>query len=1265
MSVTVQASKHPLKPDWVYADVDAGQSIYEIAGGAPVAAYINGYEVAEELHRLTFVKDGTHVTLWPLPQDGDILRSAALIAVAVFAPQIAASLELGATATKIATVGIGIAGSMAVNALIPPQMPEQPAAGESFNRLESLTGTGNRVAAFQPVPRLYGEFKMFPPIPMTAKPFTEVVGDDQYLRMLVCLGYGPLEIGGQEVGEGRARITEADVLSGEPIKIGETDINLFDDVEYEVGRPDQISLYSNQVIESNPAFTTSNDDFEGIEDNGSVTKTDNVSATRTTEVDADEISIDFVGALYSVNKDAKTTSASVDFKIEYREVGATNFIVENANFTVFSSQKQTIRRGYRWKVAKGQYEVRVTRLETTHANTSAVQNELTWSALRTIRSVRGFDVDNTVVMALRIRASDQLNGRIEDLSVKATSILEVYNGTSWTEQATNNPAWIFSDIWKGTANRRPIERETLDADALLDWANFCDTEGFAYNAIFDSKSTTLESAAQVAGAGLASWAFNPDSKVSVIRDVVQSVPRMVISPRNSFDFSFETNAVEIPEALRVRFVSDQTFENAERLVFDDGFDESNATKFETIQAKGVTDPDQAHRYGRYHLAQQRLRPERFNFKQDIQHLRYQRGDLLTIQHDVILVGLAAARIKSVESDVEITVDEVLPMEAGKSYGIKIQKSSGQLSTVGVLNDAPGTKSLVLDSAVSGVAPDDLIIFGELGKESIDVKVTEIQPQGDFQAQITTVPAAPGALQAIDGAIPAYDPAITEPVDADRVPPEQPEVNDPSIRGTATTISSFTRDGEGSPTTTVFVSVSNSGRFGSNQENQLRYREIGTQPYELTELQSSSVFKVEGLNVGTTYEFQARGVKGERFSDWSSTVQIAIEDEQALSPAKPTITALAQLDEQLPPIGTVQSYIVVSYQLGSGGATPSIVELEYESATNSPLKQTFDAEAGTVRVPVNTYGETFSFKVRTKSVHGYFSEFSDVSTFTPSDPNVTNADLIQFISNDISESQLTQDLNTRLDDFGLEITELEDQFTVKIDNNGAVAGFGLANEATDDTGASFSEFYVNADRFAILPQGGTIGSDDVAPFIVQNNQVFIDDAVIADGSIDNAKIADASISTAKIEDLAVESAKIKDGSISTVKIQDAAIETAKIGNAAVKTLKIAENSVTVPLYVSSGGSSASGSLFVPEDALFEVVFGGDIAQGATGAASNREVNLFVDGVFRGRCGAPYSSNGFTSICRSFGVNLISGNHSISVSGSSFASNVFASAQAVMR
>jgi len=118
-----------------------------------------------------------------------------------------------------------------LNALIPPQQPEAPQTPESFNRLEAITGTSNRVASFQPIPRLYGEFRLFPPIPMTARPFTEIEGDKQYFRMMLCLGYGPLEIGGQKVGKGHSKITQDDSLSGDPIRIGETDISLFEDVE--------------------------------------------------------------------------------------------------------------------------------------------------------------------------------------------------------------------------------------------------------------------------------------------------------------------------------------------------------------------------------------------------------------------------------------------------------------------------------------------------------------------------------------------------------------------------------------------------------------------------------------------------------------------------------------------------------------------------------------------------------------------------------------------------------------------------------------------------------------------------------------------------------------------------------------------------------------------------------------------------------------------------------------------------------------------------
>ena len=894
MSVTVQASRHPLKPDWVYADVAANQSVYEIAGGAPVTAYINGREVPEELHRLTKVKEGSHLTLWPIPQDGagDVLRVVATVAVAAvaFPAAMAIAGTTAATAgfgTYAIAAGISLAGNYAINALIPPPTPSQPNTPEAFNRLESITGTSNRVTSFKPIPRPYGTFRYFPPIPMTARPYTEIQGDDQYLRMFLCLGYGPLEIGGKTVGEGHSKITEQDNLSGTPVRIGETDIELFDEVEYEIGTPDQMTIYSDQIIETDPAFSSG---FNDVNELSQLTDTvisekfgialfawnkqDNESAIRTTEADTDEISISVGGQLFSVDDQAKTKKAQVLFKIEYRAVGDTDWIVEEPQFTVTSTKKETVRAGYRWKVPRGQYEVRLTRISTSHFTTkrpSAISNNMVWNALRSIRTVQPFDVDGTVCMALRIKATDQLNGRIDDLSIEATSVLDVYDGSTWSPQATNNPAWIYADIWTGTANRRPIAQSDLDADSLLEWADYCDQEGLEYNGIFDATGTTFERATEVAATGLANWNFSADAKIGVVRDIPQTIPKMIISPRNSFAFNYELAAVEVPDALRVRFVDKNTYENTERLVFDDGFDESNAQKYETLEAKGVTDPDQAWKFGRYHLAQQRLRPERYNFKQDVQHLRYQRGDMLTIQYDTILVGLGAARIKEVVSDTEIVLDEIF-IDNGESYGVKIQHSDGSVSTVTcTLGSGLANKTVFLSSSVTKASVDDLVIFGEAGRESIDVKVTAIEPEGNFIARITTVPAADEIEQAFEGEIPAFNPVLTAPVDPSQIAPRQPIIE--SIRSDENALYA---DDDGSLRVRMLVETVTPAQEGWDQKTQLRFRPVGDNNWESTEVTSSKTFSLFNVDEGFQYEVQARGVKDARFSPWTeSTIHTVV------------------------------------------------------------------------------------------------------------------------------------------------------------------------------------------------------------------------------------------------------------------------------------------------------------------------------------------------------------------------------------------------------
>jgi hypothetical protein len=84
-----------------------------------------------------------------------------------------------------------------------------------------------------------------------------------------------------------------------------------------------------------------------------------------------------------------------------------------------------------------------------------------------------------------------------------------------------------------------------------------------------------------------------------------------------------------------------------------------------------------------------------------------------------------------------------------------------------------------------------------------------------------------------------------------------------------------------------------------------------------------------------------------------------------------------------------------------------------------------------------------------------------------------------------------------------------QYTVKIDNNGHVSGFGLASETVN--GTTTSAFIIRADRFAVVDPSSTSNnltnapSSDSVPFAVVDGVVYLKDAQIRDGSITNAKI----------------------------------------------------------------------------------------------------------------------------------------------------------------
>jgi hypothetical protein len=876
--VQVVAALHPLKFDTVELLVDGGQTVAQIMGREDVSALVWADGELIECEHWTTVVPERHLVIKRLPADGDSLRIVAFIALAVFAPYAASAMGfVGATGAltltgSLVAVGIGIVGSLAINALIPPSTPNISGTGGQQS-LNSITGQSNQVAPWAPIAKVYGTPTYYPTIPMTGLPYTELVGEDQYIRLLLVLGYGPLSIGGVTAGAGNALITQATSLTGNPIKIGGTSIDQFEDVEFQIGDPDDVTLFTNAVVE-NAVNVAINAVSEPTSDDQLVV--DNEVRTQTTEPDTDEVSLDlFFPALFAVSSNGNTRRIRVNFEVHSSPAGADTWTLRSS-LSVLSNERKPIRRGVRFVMpAPGQYDIRLTRVSTFYQRKNTFFRDCTWTVLRSIkRNVRAFDVDNTVVMALRIRATDQLGGRIDRLSVSASGIIPVWNGSAWAPAITRNPAWVYADIISGIATKSAQAKSKLDTTALAAWATWTAANGVYFDGVIDAEGTVFDRAREVAATGFGSWHVTDEAKFSVVRDVA-TTPKMIVTPRNSAGFSSNYAFNHLPHALRVQFIDPDIWEPTERIVYDDGYTSSTATRYEQIQTVGITDPDHAWKFGRYHLAQFRLRPESYSWGQDVQHLAYQRGDTVEVANDVILVGISWGRIKSITVDgsgdaLTATVDELLEMEAAKDYAFKIHRSDGTIATAGIATVLGGTRTVTFDSPVVDIAAGDHFAFGEAGVETILAKVTRIEPQGDFKARITAVPAADNIFDGWTGTIPAFDPVITEPVNPDLLPPQIPTL----ISVTSDNVLPFESTGSLRLRLAIVFTMP-PGLTGVSVE--AHYRSIET----LDSVESVTAWTmipgvdspvgllfVDEVEEGIVYQVQIRSRKGERVSSWT-------------------------------------------------------------------------------------------------------------------------------------------------------------------------------------------------------------------------------------------------------------------------------------------------------------------------------------------------------------------------------------------------------------
>ena len=300
------------------ADILHGLSIPESYWDQTIVLF-DGDVIKHQYWACTRPRAGVRIIVRVLPGGGGntflrTLLTVAVIAIAsVYVGPFAAAyvggfsggMAFSAAAGIAASTAFTAAGLLAINALVPVSQ-EKFQNGTATSQTLSVGASQNQLKPFAVMPCVLGKHRTYPPF--AAKPFTELVGKDQYLRLLFVVGYKDLQI------------TE--------LKLGDTNLSTYDDVEYEIlcgGTTDKDE--NGNTVTSISLFPASVDEVSRNEKLLGPSS----PVEQTTSLDTDEFSLDltFPNGLIRIDRSGDRNSIAVNITIEYKPVGGQLFNADN------------------------------------------------------------------------------------------------------------------------------------------------------------------------------------------------------------------------------------------------------------------------------------------------------------------------------------------------------------------------------------------------------------------------------------------------------------------------------------------------------------------------------------------------------------------------------------------------------------------------------------------------------------------------------------------------------------------------------------------------------------------------------------------------------------------------------------------------------------------------------------------------------------------------------------------------------------------------
>lgn len=383
-----------------------------------------------------------------------------------------------------------------------------------------------------------------------------------------------------------------------------------------------------------------------------------------------------------------------------------------------------------------------------------------------------------------------------------------------------------------------------------------------------------------------------DGKWGVVEHKAQTTPTFKLSPVNSRGFIGRRRWNDEPHAIRARYTdADKDFGRTEVLIPAPGFfvlspeaGKQEATKFETIEVDGLTSREDVIDHVRKQIKARRLRVEEFELEGFLDAVAIRRGDFGKLQHTAALIGMRAADIVEVTTDMAGDVTHVRMHQAetfadGTNYAVEIRLRDGSIITADIVNPAAGgpdvaEDNLQLQSAFSGSPapePGCVMAVGIQSQVMLPVLCWSAEPNESLTTQLRLIPYAADVFDPSD---------MLAPRDAFVTPPRPPQLLQiPGVPRITEIVSDESVILRRENQVTIQMKVTVRAGHGIAPADQIRVRYRIVRPDTLRSIPSwretppqplGTPIHLEDVQQGALYEIQAQALGRTANSPWSGS-----------------------------------------------------------------------------------------------------------------------------------------------------------------------------------------------------------------------------------------------------------------------------------------------------------------------------------------------------------------------------------------------------------